>query len=198
MSENLVRADRTPLGAQALYDALRTRWRALGIDTPPSLQRVLVLVAHVWHETGAGIACHCWNLAGIKWTKGCGHDLYQVRTTEDDKAGKPTVITAPFRAYATLEESVADYLGLIRGQFGFAWPAVEAADPRDFAHRLRARGYYTAPEQTYADALVARYRQVTALISEDTQPDTPSALAIGRPAYVLPDDEPDDPPPATD
>lgn len=196
MTENLVRAERTPLDAREVFDALGDRWRAT-VASEATRPRVLVLVAHVWHETGAGTCSYGWNLAGIKWVPRCGRDFYQVRTNEvvEGKDGKPTTVTVTgnFRSYADLADAISDYLALIRGQFGFAWPAVEACDPRDFAHRLRARGYYTAPEQVYADALVARYRQVSGLIAEDTSPETPGAIANGRPAYVPPSDPPGPP-----
>lgn len=197
MSENLVRAERTILQARDVYDALVGRWRAT-VATEPARQRVLVLLAHIWLETASGSASYGWNLAGIKWAPGCGFDHYAVETQEDDAKGTPTTIVAQFRSYAGLAEAVADYMGLLRGRFGFAWPAVEGADPRDFAHRLRARGYYTAPEQQYADAMAIRYQQVLGLISEDTVPDTPTAIRNGRPAYVPPSDRPDPPDPVDD
>lgn len=197
MSENLVRAERTILHPRDVYDALVDRWRAT-VATEPARQRVLVLLAQIWHETAAGSLSYGWNLAGIKWTPGCGHDHYAESTGEDDAKGKETRIVAQFRSYPDLASSVADYMGLLRGQFGFAWPAVEAADPRDFAHRIRVRGWYTAPEQQYADAMAVRYQQVLGLISEDTVPDTPTALRNGRPAYVPPSDRPDRPDPADD
>ncbi len=189
MADNMVSRVRTPLDARETYNALRERWRSV-VQSEPTRARVLVLLAHVWHETGGGTASFNYMLAGIKWTRGCGRDFFVVQTTEVIN-GQSTAVSAPFRAYPDLDDAASDYIALLRGQFGFAWPAVEAANPQDFAHRLRVRGYYTAPEEQYAEALVRRYSQVGALISEDTNPDAPVALQ-GRPVYVIPDpDEPD-------
>lgn len=49
---------------------------------------------------------------GIKWTKGCGFNAYNSRTQEVYD-GNAVTITAAFRAYETLEESVKDYYNII-------------------------------------------------------------------------------------
>ena len=49
---------------------------------------------------------------GIKWTRGCGFKAYNSKTKEV-YAGNETTITAAFRAYDSLEESVKDYYNII-------------------------------------------------------------------------------------
>ena len=49
---------------------------------------------------------------GIKWTKGCGFNAYSSKTREV-YSGNSVTITAAFRAYDTLEDSVKDYYDLL-------------------------------------------------------------------------------------
>lgn len=51
---------------------------------------------------------------GIKWTKGCGYNAYSAKTNEV-YTGNTCTITAAFRAYDSLAESVKDYYDLLTG-----------------------------------------------------------------------------------
>jgi hypothetical protein len=179
MTEQQVPAVHTPVSLAALAAELRL---AVSGATGAPLQRpgLLVLCAHVWHETDGGARCYCWNLAGIKHVPGDGVD-YAVLHTFEYIGQPPHRIDCPaqFRAWQTLSAGVAAYVALLRGRFGFCWPAVESGDPADFAHRLRARGYYTAPEADYAAAMVRRVAEIAPLLEEDTVPDR-GALAVAR------------------
>ena len=182
----------TPLD---VFAALKSSWVAL-LGTAPSRAALLTLLAQWSLETGGGGASKNWNLAGIKHVPGDGHN-YARYLTEEVVNGERVTLEQDFRAYASLEESAEDYLRTLRRDFGFAWPAVESGDPTDFAHRLKIRHYYTAPEFEYAAGLRARYQLLDSEIEPDTVPDLPSSIASIRPVYVLPDplepevDEPD-------
>lgn len=180
MVDSLLPSVRTPVAPSDLYAVLRAEWRAQ-VGSEPSRASLLVLLAHWDFETGGGGACIAYNLAGIKYTPGCGTD-YASYITQEYIGGKPVTIHPPdpgcrFRAYGSLDEGAADYLKELRGQFGFAWPAVVAGDVADFAHRLKLRNYYTAPEATYARGLEARRLVLDARIGKDTDPDVASCLA---------------------
>lgn len=180
------------IAPRALYLALQTAWTA-AIGSPPEPRQLLVLVAHWALETGNGASCNNYNLAGLKHTPGDGHD-YAVYLTREFYGGQWVTVEQQFRAYASLESSAHDYLSVIRGTFGFAWPAVEAGDVLQFAHALKARSYYTAPEGQYAAGLQARYAQMAHACGVEL--DTQGALANGRPEYVLPVPDRDPPPDA--
>ena len=208
--------------AAQVYAALRVAWIAL-LGTQPPRASLLTLLAQWSVETGGGGASNNWNLGGIKHTPGDGSNFALYPTQErfarayaqtliaaghatmarDD--GGETILVAleqKFRAYPDLDTAAADYLRTLRHDFGFAWPAVESGDTQDFAHRLKARSYYTATESSYASALATRYVSLDRQIPEDspddtpTTPDSPTALADGRPAYVPPEPERDPPPEA--
>lgn len=180
MVDSLLPPVPTPVSPVDLYAALRDEWRAQ-VGSDPSRASLLVLLAQWDFETGGGGKCIAHNLGGIKYTAGCGTD-YACYATEEYVAGKPVLIHPPdpgcrFRAYGSLEDGAADYLRQLRGRFGYAWPAVLAGDVVDFAHRLRQRGYYTAPEDVYARGLEARRLVLDARLGKDTAPATPGAIA---------------------
>jgi hypothetical protein len=207
MTETLVRAELTPLTAESVCAAVKGAWRKK-IGTEPARASTLVLMAQIWFETANGAASYGYNLGGIKHVAGDGHDYYQVRTHENQPDGTQYTIVAAFRSYPSLEAAAWDYICLLRGPMGFCWPAVEAGDVADFARRLRARGYYTAPEAQYAAGLQARYAMLDQELLEDTEPGTPIAIRQSeRPvpvAHLQPspfadgEDGPDDPGPPKD
>ena len=181
MTESLVPTVRTPMAPAAVYAALASAWTAL-LGTQPTRAELLVLLAQWAHETGEGKSADNWNLAGIKHVQGDGHD-YAEYTTHEIENGVDVTTVQRFRAYSNLGESAFDYLRTLRRDFGFAWPAVEAGDVADFGHRLKVRGYYTAPESLYVTAL-ERWR-VT--LDASIPADPTGALANGQPALVLPE-----------
>lgn len=65
-----------------------------------------------------------------------------------------------FRAFKTLEDGAADYLGMLRKRFASAWPAVEAGDAAQFSHLLKVARYYTADESHYTRSLVSIYNEM--------------------------------------
>jgi len=200
MADDQVVTVRTPIAVADLNAVLRAEWRRQ-LGTEPSRASLLCLLAQWSLETGGGAASNNFNLAGIKYGVGCGFDYAQYPTREVI-GGKSLVLSPPnpacrFRAYESLEQAAGDYLSLLRNRFGYAWPAVEAGDTQDFAHRLKLRGYYTADEHDYAAGLAARYAQLDKELGPDTQPSLPEPIANLHPLFVAPDPEPDDEPPAT-
>ncbi len=167
----------TPITPAALYAALK-------LATVGSLSRasLVLLCAHVGLETGWR-SCHGWNLGNVKHTAGDGHD-WVTFVTREFLGGQWRVLQQDFRCYPSLEDAVPDYLHLLRGQFGYAWSAVESGDIPEFAARLRARGYYTAPEADYREGMLRVARDVERVIEPEdpeTAPDSPIAFARTQP-----------------
>ena len=169
MAEQLVATERTVITPQALYATLRAAWRSL-IGSEPTREQLLVLMAQWAFETNNGGQSNNWNLAGIKHVAGDGHD-YANYPTREFLNGEWVNLDADFRAYKTLEDAAADYLYELHSRFGFAWPAVENGDVQDFAHRLKLRGYYTAPESQYSRGLLVRRHWIDMQLGPDTQPE---------------------------
>jgi flagellar protein FlgJ len=92
------------------------------------------------------------NYFGIKATGGIGSDgAVWMPTLEYVNGGSYTVV-APFRAYRSLADSVADHAALLQ-QLSIYRSALQATnDPDEFARRIARAGYATDP--AYADKLI--------------------------------------------
>ena len=139
-------------------------------------------MAHVCFETAG---CHAlWNnnLGNAKHVQGDGRDFYVLHCNEYRPDGTEYWMDATFRAFAGLTEGVADYMALMRGPFGYAWPFVESGDAAGFVHALRARGYFTAPEDQYAAGVARWVKQLELVIPPDPEP-----VADMKPLFVPPE-----------
>ena len=117
---------------------------------------------------------YCWdyNLGNAKHVSGDGRDYCMVRLNEVI-GGKvvwfdPSNPATWLRAFDSLSAGVIDYLSLMRGQFGYAWPAVETGDVTEFCHRLHQRGYYTDDEHHYTANVLGCYHQLDLVLPQDT------------------------------
>lgn len=194
----------TAVTPAAFYAALRAAWERLPLlaGSTPSRASLLVLVGHFAFETGWGHACHRFNLGNVKHRPGDGRCWTAFRCNEVI-AGKlvwfdPPVPPRPdhptaFRAFRCLEDGCVDYLTILRGQFGFAWPQVEAGDAAAFCHALKTRGYFTADETVYTRGVVACVAAADHVIPSDPEP-----VADMHPLFVPPDARDTDPAPPED
>lgn len=90
------------------------------------------------------------NLFGIKAGAGWRGPVAEVMTTEYVD-GQPRKVMARFRAYASYEESFADYARLIGGNPRYAGVIANGGTVAGFAQNLQKAGYATDP--AYADKL---------------------------------------------
>ncbi len=115
------------------------------------------LIAQAAHETGwgkrdirnaDGSSSH--NLFGIKAGANWKGPVAEVTTTEYIN-GQAQKVKAKFRAYASAEESFADYARLMKDNPRYERVIASAGDAKRFAHGLQQAGYATDP--AYADKL---------------------------------------------
>lgn len=90
------------------------------------------------------------NLFGIKATPGWRGPVTEITTTEYI-GGVPRTVRASFRAYASIEESFADYARLITQSRRYAGVVAQAETAQGFAQALQRAGFATDP--AYADKL---------------------------------------------
>jgi flagellar protein FlgJ len=90
------------------------------------------------------------NLFGIKATPGWRGPVTEITTTEY-VGGVPRSVRAGFRAYASIEESFADYARLITQSRRYAGVLAQAETAQGFAQALQRAGFATDP--AYADKL---------------------------------------------
>ncbi len=146
-----------------------------------------VLWAQYASETGDGLHCYGWNLANVKWTKGCGLDYQALHGVWEIINGQRVEIPPDnpgswFRVYPSLEEGMASFVdSKRRGQWRSTWPFVEAVDPDGYARELRRMFYYTAPVETYVASMKAKLAKWMASDAFDS-----ALLALGE---VPPDAE---------
>ena len=181
MTESLRPPVQTRCTPEELYRALGDAWRPL-CGSDPSRASLLVLLAHWALETGFGHSCWCWNFGNVKHVAGDGRNFYQIRCNEI-VGGRVVWLDPPnpgcsFRAFDSIAAGVVDYLTLLRGQFGFAWPQVEAGDPAGFCHALKIRGYYTADEASYTAGVVRCFHQIDASIPKEEAPTLPDVASL--------------------
>lgn len=117
------------------------------------------LIAQAAHETGwgkrdirnaDGTPSH--NLFGIKAGANWKGPVAEITTTEYI-GGRPQKVTQKFRAYASAEESFADYAKLMKDnpRYERAVAGASTGDAKQFAQGLQRAGYATDP--AYADKL---------------------------------------------
>ena len=115
------------------------------------------MIAQAAHETGwgrrdirmaDGSPSH--NLFGIKAGPNWKGPVAEVTTTEYF-SGQPRQVVQRFRAYASAQESFADYARLIKNSPRYAGVVANGGSAHGFAHGLQRAGYATDP--AYAEKL---------------------------------------------
>jgi len=127
------------------------------------------LLAHAALETGWGrstpkdAAGHdSLNLFGIKATGAWKGPAVGATTTEYED-GAATRRVEPFRAYASVEQGFADYVGLLQGSPRYAPALGTGADAAAFGGALQRGGYATDPD--YARKLAAVAASVESILA---------------------------------
>ena len=114
------------------------------------------------------------NYFGIKATSGIGSDgAVWMPTLEYVNGGSYTVV-APFRAYRSVADSVADHAALLQHLDIYKNALQATNDPDEFARRIARAGYATDP--TYADKLISLMQRYN-LYQYDTKAPQPNPAA---------------------
>ncbi|MCL2724770.1 MAG: hypothetical protein FWD69_10075 [Polyangiaceae bacterium] len=160
MTEQLVPTVRTKFSTEDFARALVAAWRDLYDGAAPSKASCGVIWAQYALETGRGKFCWNNNIGNVKHVEGDGRDYCMLQSVPEIVNGKRVTFNPPdpqtwFRAYASLADGMREHLEFLRRRYAAAWSEVEKGDARAFAYALKARGYYTGDEETYARSLVS-------------------------------------------
>ncbi len=143
-----------PTGHQAQFIArvasAAQRFRTT-VGLPPSLVTAMAI-----NETGWGsseLSARANNYFGIKAEVGDGTTGHIVYDTHEVIDGHVVLIRAPFRAYASLDESVQDLGAFLHANSRYDGLWAHAEDPRATARALARAGYATDPD--WAPKLIA-------------------------------------------
>ncbi len=128
--------------------------RVLGKKATP--EAIDLVTRQAYHESNKGQNAPGYNLFGIKAKES---EPYVTAMTTEIVDGKPQRVQAKFKAYASLDESIADHNRLLEKTYPTAWEAAQKGDTQGFARGLKQGGksgtlaYYTDDPDTYAKAL---------------------------------------------
>lgn len=89
-----------------------------------------------------------------------------------------------FRAFSTLDEGMAEHLGLLKKRFTKAWPFVLSGDFVAFAHALHDQHYFTADPTSYANGMRRHYDALIASTTYEELLATPVAPLEHTPEFV--------------
>jgi hypothetical protein len=146
----LVRAARTPLRGDEAAGALRDAWTSVRGE-PPSAETLSILMGQWAHETGRGASMLNYNFGGLKGTGPTG--LSTACSTREGWGDSQVRVVDRFRAYGSAAEGARDYVSLLARRYPDAVRAAENGDARGFVQALKARGYFTDNEATYAKSV---------------------------------------------
>lgn len=124
--------------------------RELGVDPRALVAQAALETGWGTSQPGAQNSSH--NLFGIKAGESWHGASVRSDTTEYD-AGLQGTVSARFRSYEDIADSVADYVRVIRDNPRYAGALNTGSDVRAFATALQKGGYATDPE--YANKLIA-------------------------------------------
>ncbi len=181
---------RTRLTLSQASKCLGTAWSQVFGESPPP--RAIALLAAQWsHETGQGASMFNFNFGGIKGLGPGGLTVSQ-RTKEGWGATERSIVDR-FRAYSSAEEGAVDYVKLLAKRFPGAIQAARQGDPTEFVHQLKARGYFTGDENTYASSVSRLASQALKACGESGSNLLPPSPSLPRQATELrlPRSEPD-------
>lgn len=167
----------TPVSHADLIDALTVAYIA-SLGHPPLNDTLAVICAQIALETGDMRSCICWNVGNYK--RGPGPDWCAFETTE--YLGSPPVatkMTCEFSAWPDLPSACAFYVQALYSRWPEAWSAAVDGNPEAFAHGLRVRGYYTAPEALYAAGVRRWFSFYLALLGGSSPPAEPDMSGYG-------------------
>jgi hypothetical protein len=93
---------------------------------------------------------------------GDGYDWFDLPGTWEWIGGQKVVLQPGdpgrlFRSYDSLEDGFESHLAFLKKRYAPAWENVVDGDPRAFVRELKARGYFTADEEAYANLLVPHF-----------------------------------------
>ena len=146
-----VPATLTPAQPLALVAAVEAAYLEQ-LGHPPQLCALALLCAQLALETANGAKIVANNPGNFK--AGEGPDWCDFKTFEF--IGTPpvkTVMACRFSAWPSLADGTSAWLRALYLRWPEAWSAAVRGDALGFAHGLKLRGYYTAPEADYAHGL---------------------------------------------
>ncbi len=138
----------------SMWPYLKEASKSIGLDPK-------ILLAQTALETGWGKfilkdaqGTSSYNVFNIKSTAGNSGQSVEVKTTEYID-NQPVKLTAAFKSYQSLGQSVQDYLSLIQSSTRYQSAVAHADSPQRYVEALQEAGYATDPN--YAHKILSIY-----------------------------------------
>jgi hypothetical protein len=169
MKPILVEAVRTKTSLSEMTTAMVLGWKS-AFGTTPKKESIGVLLSQWSLETGAGASCWCFNIGNYKSgdiTLDYPDQQYYCELSGVWEIINGVRVVLPksdpgsrFRAFLSLDDGVAFYLKSLRfKRYAASWEFVEAGSVEGFAHSLKMKRYYTAPEADYIKGMNLYFHQ---------------------------------------
>jgi hypothetical protein len=155
----------TPMNGEDVTKAISTGYQQV-TKKVPSPNVLNLIVAQAAFETGDfGKGIHNYNFGNKKYSSGDPH--YQFFRCNEVIDGVNQFFDPPdphckFAAYANPAQAGEAFIRLLQGRSVW-WNGLQSGDPSAFASALKAGGYFTGDEGTYAAGLERFTRQYIAL-----------------------------------
>ena len=142
----------------------------LKLDVAGLTKACPVFMAQSALETAHWNSMHAWNWGNIRPGAGWTGDIVQFRCNEQLSPGKWTWFNPPapgepgyadprhgssFRGFTGAVLGARDYFGFIQKHYPEAYSSALGGDSGMFVHGLKQRGYFTADEAPYRNAVVS-------------------------------------------
>lgn len=171
MPAKLVPTVRTTYTRSQMIKAFVQAWKEL-YGVVPKKESIGVIWAQNALETG---------LTKAMWNNNVGNVKYIANNNDTESIqycmlanvweivnGKKVTFQPPspatwFRSFEDLKKGVVYHFNFLKNnRYKDSWKAIEKGDPALFAHLLKLKGYYTAPESDYVKAMKYYYNQYMA------------------------------------
>lgn len=133
----------------------------LGVSADTLIAQAALETGWGQHVPASATGASSSNLFGVKATGSWQGEAVTAATTEYDGAGQPTTLSQPFRAYASIQQGVNDYVTLLQRSARYAPALGTGDDVQAFGSALARAGYATDP--SYVQKLSLLVAQVKAL-----------------------------------
>lgn len=152
----------TAVSDEQMAQAIISAWRRM-FGTDPSKEQVTMIMAQNAIETGPKReSMHNYNVGNII-VGNTDHDYFLGGDWmySDKSETTKKKITQHFRAYNSLEDGVADYLGVLSKmkRYAPAWEHIMHPDIKAYSKALHDAGYYGAKEEQYTAGLLGNARR---------------------------------------
>lgn len=167
-------------------------WKKM-LETAIKPEQLAIVWSQVCLETAAGKSMMNNNFGNIK--KKPGNFWTSYKCHEYDNQGVKHEYLPPhpqtyFSAWKSPDEGAMGYLVFLQNKYPKAFQAIQAADLTAYVHALKAKGYFTAPEDKYLERMKQEQYIFDKEIAPKLTPEEEEPLTVKEPSIERRDSVP--------